>query len=294
MPSKPSTPGHGRRAQRITVGLVILALVATACSGTSSSGSNGDGPAQATTTTTVALQPLEQPASRCGTATTRATLVRFQAADGTSLNGVLVGRGPAGVVLAHQYPSDLCGFWPFATYLAKRGLRAFAIDLRCFGRSACPEGEAKGRVVDDLDAAAAELRRRGVTRVALVGASMGGAAVLIAGTKLQPPVAAVVSLSGEADPTNLVGGIPLNAGAAVAQLRVPTMFVVATNDRYVSVQETRAMHRAVKTGDKRLEVLSGDFDGLHGWELLQNPATGEEFGPVAAKVAAFVTAHTRG
>jgi dienelactone hydrolase len=294
MPSKPSIPDHRRRAQRIAVGLTILALVATACSGTSSSGSNGDGPAQATTTTAVALQPLEQPASRCGTATTKATLVRFQAADGTSLNGVLVGRGSAGVVLVHQYPSDLCGFWPFATYLAKRGLRAFAIDLRCFGRSACPEGDAKGRVVEDLAAAAAELRRRGVTRVALVGASMGGAAVLIAGTKLQPPVAAVVSLSGEADPTNLVGGIPLNAGAVVAQLRVPTMFVVATNDRYVSVQETRAMYRAVKSDAKRLEVLSGDFDGLHGWELLRSPADGEEFGPVAAKVAGFLTAHSRG
>jgi alpha-beta hydrolase superfamily lysophospholipase len=295
MPSKPSTPGHRRRAQRITVGLTILALVTTACSGTSSSGSNGDRPAQATTTTAVALQPLEQPSSRCGTAaTTKATLVRFQAADGTSLNGVLVGRGPAGVVLAHQYPSDLCGFWPFATYLAKRGLRAFAIDLRCFGRSACPEGEAKGRVVDDLDAAAAELRRRGVTRVAMVGASMGGAAVLIAGTRIKPPVAAVVSLSGEPDPTNLVGGIPLNARAAVAQLRAPTMLVVATNDRYVSVQETRTMYRAVKSDAKRLEVISGDFDGSHGWELLKDPARGEEFGPVAAKVAAFLTAHTRG
>ena len=196
-------------------------------------------------------------------------------------------------MLVHQYPSDLCGFWPFAGYLAKRGLRAFALDLRCFGRSACPEGEAKGRVVDDLDAAA-ELRRRGVTRVALVGASMGGAAVLIAGTRVQPPVAAVVSLSGEADPTNLVGGIPLNAGAAVDQPRVPTMFVVATNDRYASVEETRTMYRAVKSEAKRLEVLSGDFDGGHGWALLKNPATGEEFGPVAAKVTAFLTTHTRG
>ena len=196
-------------------------------------------------------------------------------------------------MLVHQYPSDLCGFWPFAGYLAKRGLRAFALDLRCFGRSACPEGEAKGRVVDDLDAAA-ELRRRGVTRVALVGASMGGAAVLIAGTRVQPPVAAVVSLSGEADPTNLVGGIPLNAGAAVDQPRVPTRFVVATNDRYASVEETRTMYRAVKSEAKHLEVLSGDFDGGHGWALLKNPATGEEFGPVAAKVTAFLTTHTRG
>jgi dienelactone hydrolase len=287
-------PNHRKQVRWFAASLTVVALLTTACSGTSSSGSNGDAPAQATTTATVALQPLEQPSSRCGVPGPTATLVRFAAADGTSLNGILVGRGPAGVVLAHQYPSDLCGFWPFADYLAKRGLRAFAIDLRCFGRSACPEGDAKGRVVDDLDAAVAELRRRGVTRVALVGASMGGAAVLIAGTRVQPPVAAVVSLSGEADPTSLVGGIPLNAGAVVDQLRVPTMFVVATHDRYVSVQEARAMYRAVKTGDKRLEVLSGDFDGGHGWALLKNPATGEEFGPVAAKVAAFLTAHTRG
>jgi dienelactone hydrolase len=283
-----------RRGRWITAGLATLALVVTACSGSSDSGANGGAAAQATTTTAAALQPLEQPASRCGTAATNATLVRFQAADGTSLDGVLVGSGPAGVVLAHQYPSDLCGFWPFADYLAKRGLRAFAIDLRCFGRSACPGGDARGRVVDDLDAAVAELRRRGVTRVGLVGASMGGAAVLIAGTRIKPPVAAVVSLSGERDPTSLVGGISLNAGAVVDQLRVPTMFVVATNDRYVPVGETRAMYQAVKTKGKRLEVLSGDFDGLHGWELLRNPATGEQFGPVAAKVAAFLTTHTRG
>jgi hypothetical protein len=45
------------------------------------------------------------------------------------------------------------------------------------------------------------------------------------------PVAAVVSLSGETDPTSLVGGIPLNGGAAVKQLTVATMLVVATNDR---------------------------------------------------------------
>ena len=149
-------------------------------------------------------------------------------------------------------------------------------------------------MVDDLDAAVAELRRRGVTRVALVGASMGGAAVLIAGTRVQPPVAAVVSLSGEADPTNLVGGIPLNAGAVVDQLTVPIMFVVATNDMYVAVPETRETHRdGQDQRGQRLEVLSGDFDGLHGWDLLRNPANGE-FGPVAAKVAAFLTAHTRG
>jgi alpha-beta hydrolase superfamily lysophospholipase len=288
---EPPARHHRQGVRWIAVGLTVVALLAAACSDTS--GSNGDAAAPATTTTAVALQPLEQPSIRCGAPDTKATLVRFAAADGTSLDGVMVGSGTAGVVLAHEYPNDLCGFWPFADYLAKRGLRAFAIDLRCFGRSACPQGDASGRVIDDIAAAVAELRRRGVTRVALVGASMGGAAVLIAGTRVQPPVAAVVSLSGETDPTSLVGGIPLNAGAAVRQLAVPTMLVVATNDSYVSVVETRAMYQAVKTGDKRLEVLSGAFDGRHGWQLLNDPAGGE-FTSVAAKVAAFLTAHTRG
>jgi alpha-beta hydrolase superfamily lysophospholipase len=293
MHPEPPAPNRRRTQMRwFGASLTVVALLVAACSGTSDSGSSGGPAAQATTTTAVALQPLEQPGSRCGTPDTKATLVRFQAADGTSLDGVMVGRGPAGVVLAHEYPADLCGAWPFAAYLTKRGLRALAIDLRCFGRSACPQGDARGRVVDDLAAAVAELGRRGVTRVALVGASMGGAAVLIAGTRVQPPVAAVVSLSGETDPTSLVGGIPLHAGAAVKQLAVPTMLVVATHDRYVSVEETRAMYRAVKSGDKRLEVLSGPFDGRHGWQLLNDPAG--EFTSVAAKVAAFVTAHTRG
>ena len=291
-PERPA-PSRRRGVRWVTVWLTILPLIAAACS--DGSGADGDTAAQASATTGAALQPLEQPSSRCGAPATKATLVRFQAADGTSLDGVLVGSGPAGVVLAHEYPADLCGAWPFADYLSKRGLRAFAIDLRCFGRSACPEGEASGRVVDDLAAAVAELRRRGVTRVALVGASMGGAAVLIAGTRVQPPVAAVVPLSAETDPTNLVGGIPLDAGAGVKQLAVPTMLAVATNDRYVSVAETRAMYQAVKVRgrDKRLAVVSGPFDGRHGWQLLSDPGDGA-FTSVAAKVAAFLAAHSRG
>jgi dienelactone hydrolase len=283
-----------RRGRPLWVAAVVTvtALLAAACSGTSGSVTTTGG-AQATATTTAALKPLEQPSTRCGPPNTRASLLRFKAADGTVLDGVIVGHGTTGVVLVHEYPADLCGFWPFADYLRKRGMVAFDIDLRCFGLSACPEGDAKGQVVDDIAAAVAELRRRGVTSVALVGASMGASAVLIAGTRVRPSVDAVVELSGEVDPTNLVGGIPLDAGSAVRRLAVPTMFVVATNDRYAPLAETRAMYQAARTRDKRLEVLSGPFDGLHGWELLDN-ATRAGFTPVAAKVASFIATHTRG
>jgi alpha-beta hydrolase superfamily lysophospholipase len=235
------------------------------------------------------LKPLEQPSARCGGPHTEATLVRFKAADGTGLDGVLIGSGKVGVVLAHEYDNDLCGAWPFANYLARRGFRVFAIDMRCFGRSACPQGHAAGRVVDDLVAAVAELRRRGATKIALVGASMGGSAALIAGTRVQPPIDAVISLSGEANPTSLLH-IPLNARAAAQELTVPAMYVVANLDQDTSVQETRAMYRAAKAGDKRLIVLPGQFDGFHGWMDLTQ-ANGA-FSPTATAVANFITAHT--
>jgi dienelactone hydrolase len=293
----PETQSRSRRRRPLLAMafVTVTALLAAACSGTSGSGTSGAGSGgaattQATATTAAALKPLEQPSSRCGPPDTRASLLRFKAPDGTVLDGVIVGRGGVGVVLVHEYPADLCGFWPFADYLGKRGMVAFDIDLRCFGLSACPEGDAKDRVIDDVAAAVAELRHRGVTSVALVGASMGGSAVLIAGTRVRPPVDTVVELSGELDATNLVGGIPLDAGSAVRRLTVPTMFVVATNDRYAPVAETRAMYQAARTRDKRLEVLSGPFDGLHGWELLTTGG-GTGFTPVAAKVASFIAGH---
>ena len=61
--------------------------------------------------------------------------------------------------MTHEYDNDLCGARPFANYRVKRGLRVFAVDVRCFGRSVCPEGDAADRVVDDLVAAVAELRQ---------------------------------------------------------------------------------------------------------------------------------------
>src|SRR6266516_5177384 len=298
---RPLTWRHWPRPRlRLRAAAAVVAAVALlgACSGSGSGGGSATATtgsqAQATTTTQAALKPLVQPGTRCGPPDTKATLVRFHAGDGTSLHGVMVGSGTAGVVLVHEYPADLCGFWPFAAYLSHKGIRAFAIDLRCFGLSACPGGDARLRVLDDVAAAVAELHRRGATRVALAGASMGAAAVLIAGTTVRPPVAAVAELSGEANPTGLVGGIPLDAGAVVKRLDVPSMFVVATNDGYAPVDETRAMYKAAKTHDKQLVVLSGSYDTDHGWKLLSNDPTGVRFTPVAAQVATFLGAHLNG
>ena len=292
-----------RRGRWITGGVAVMALLIAGCSRGSGAGSSGDAATKSSAATQAPttpakpvkllrpLKPLKQPSARCGAPHSKATVVRFKAADGTGLDGVMVGSGTVGVVLAHEYDNDLCGAWPFANYLAKRGFRVFAIDMRCFGRSACPQGDAAGRVVDDLVAAVAELRHRGVTRVALVGSSMGGSAALIAATRVQPAVDAVVELSGEANPTSLLR-IPLNARAAVQQLTAPAMFVVANLDQFTSVDETRAMYQADKTADKRLLVLPREFDGFHGWMVLTNASRG--FSSTAPKVTEFIAAHTGG
>ncbi len=170
-------------------GVTVVAAVVASCS--SSSGSGWSGSAATTSSahspapTTSAqplkllrpLKPFKQPSARRGAPHANATVTRFNTADGISLDGATVGAGTAGVVLAHEY-DDLCGAWPFANYPAKRGLRVFAVDARCFGRSICPHGDAACRVVDDHVGAVAQLRQRGVTRATLGGASiwrLGGA-----------------------------------------------------------------------------------------------------------------------
>jgi pimeloyl-ACP methyl ester carboxylesterase len=239
--------------------------------------------------TTAVRSPV---AARCGPPDAAASLVHFKATDGTRLDGALVGSGRTGVVLLHELPNDLCGFWPYAVYLAGRGMRVLDIDLRCSGESTCP-ADATGTVVDDVAGAVSELKRRGAGSVALVGASAGATTALLAGARLGSKVASVVSLSGERDPTIVMGASgPADAAPLLKRLSSPTLMVVATNDRSTTVDETRVMYAAVAARDKRLDVLQGPYDGEHGWDLLTQPTGGESWSPLAAQVAAFVRAHT--
>jgi esterase/lipase len=206
----------------------------------------------------------------------RSHVVRFRAADGTRLLGVVFGRGRSGVVLSHGLRGDLCSWTAEARKLAARGYRVLAFDSRGHGSSATRTGAARWRVDLDAAAAARELRRRGVASVVLAGSSMGGIAVLVAAADLTPPVSGVVSLSG---PRSFV---LLDAEKAVRRMQVPVLFAAAEFDDPFQV-DARALYEAAASSEKRLEILPGSGD--HGTRLLRNA-------PPRAAFNAFLAAHS--
>ena len=147
----------------------------------------------------------------------RSTAVTFTTADGVKLAGRLFGPddATAGVVLAHMLPADQSSWYDFAQRLGSMGYRALTFDFRGYcpgGDAGCSEGQARSR---DLAGRAGgeglpdlEGRRRGS---ALMGASMGGTASLVAAAQVPTEIEAVITLSA---PVSIEG---LTAGPEVVQ-----------------------------------------------------------------------------
>ena len=161
---------------------------------------------------------LPQPTVRCGAPSQRAVTLRFAAADGVSLDGAIVGTGRIGVALLHEYPGPMCGWWPYATYLARHDVTALLFDFRCPG---------------------------------------------------------------------LLPGASLNSERAASTLRVPALFAVARDDRYVAVADMRAVYGRARSPVKSLTVLPAGAG--HGWDMLIGPDF--RWSPLAREVLAFIRAH---
>lgn len=187
--------------------------------------------------------------------------VNFSTQDGVTLAGTLFGGGPAGVVLAHMFPTDQTSWHPFARQLAAEGFRALAFDFRGYGRSG---GTRQIDVIDrDVRAAAAFLRGQGVQRLALVGASMGGTAAIKVAA--QDGAQALVVISSPQAFRGLTA-----SGAELARLRVPSLWISSEGDSVTPAM--RAMYAAAG-GARTLHIYPGSahgtylFDSLHGADL---------------------------
>jgi pimeloyl-ACP methyl ester carboxylesterase len=124
--------------------------------------------------------------------------VRVRSGDETlqaDLYGVLPAR--RAVILVHGQQWDGSGWRDVAPRFAERGVPALALNLRGYDGSSGTTDEwappAPWSPVIDLRATKALLRERGAREVALVGASMGGHAVLA--SSFEGDIECVVSIS---------------------------------------------------------------------------------------------------
>jgi alpha-beta hydrolase superfamily lysophospholipase len=211
---------------------------------------------------------LERPAAKprplrllqpCVTRAERKRIVRFAAADGLRLIGVMLGSGPNVVVLAHQggggAPGDLCSWIPYARALRSAGYRVLVFDQRTFGSSSEPRSVSRYWRVDlDVIGAVRLVRGRGAARVVLGGASLGGAAVVGAAGALRVPVQGVFTIGA----THTWGR--LEALPAARRITTPALYVAAEQDR-ARPAEARELYDATASTDKQLAIFPGSAHG---------------------------------
>jgi pimeloyl-ACP methyl ester carboxylesterase len=190
-----STP----RCRAGALALTSLLLLAAAGCGPGSP-APGTGATTAAPATTQAAAP-PPPSARCGDLAATARAFWLHAPGGARLQAAEVGAGPAVAVFVHESGGPgLCGFWPYAGWLARtRHVRAVLFDQCGYGDSACPGSRDQPGTawVQATAAAVAWARNHGARHLTLVGASFGGIVVLHAAAVIRPPVDAVIDLSGE-------------------------------------------------------------------------------------------------
>jgi pimeloyl-ACP methyl ester carboxylesterase len=190
--------------------------------------------------------------------------ITFPSEDGVMLAGRIFGpdEGDTGVVLAHMFPADQRSWFAFADRLASRGYRVLTFDFRGYcpgGEGGCSEGEQRPAdtwrdVVGAIDA----IRDEGVTRVALVGASMGGTASLIGASREGVEVEVVITLSAPV----AFEGLEV-APEVVSQVEAAKLFLAGHEDAAAAAAAQTLYDQSVQP--KRLSILT---TGDHGTDIL--------------------------
>jgi dienelactone hydrolase len=189
------------------------------------------------------------------------TEVSFTTSDGARLAGRLFGPpdAPAGVVLTHMLPADQSSWYPEAARLASQGYRVLTFDLRGYcpgGDAGCSQGtKDPGSAPLDLTAALTFFRANGgPSRIALVGASIGGMASLIVASQ-QQNIPAVVALSAPQVFDALAVGPEVLANITGAKL-----FIAGLGDPAGAAQAAEDLESR-SPAPKRVEIVPTDDHG---------------------------------
>jgi predicted alpha/beta-hydrolase family hydrolase len=203
--------------------------------------------------------------------------ITFPSSDGVTLSGRVFGpqEGAAGVVLAHMFPTDQSAWFDFATRLGERGYRVLTFNFRGYcpgGDAGCSEGEKNIPAIwQDVEGAVEALRSEGATRLALVGASMGGTASLIVASRMGKDVDAVITLSAPPEFQGLAVRPEDLAEVTAAKLFIAgnedTAAAEAVNAFYgQTLQPKRPV--ILTTGDHGTDMLTGNQAGIVSTEMI--------------------------
>src|SRR5690348_2611811 len=166
------------------------------------------------------------------------------------LAALSIGTGRVAVILAHQSSGSLCQWWPYARSLAAR-FRVVAFDFDGLGASTPGDGDYPGEVA----AAAQWARDHAARRIVLMGASMGGTAVMVAAARLRGAIAGVIDLSGPADFAGM------NALGAARRVHVPALFGYGTLDVGFA-SDVRHVRAATAARDKPVVAIRSQDHGV--------------------------------
>jgi pimeloyl-ACP methyl ester carboxylesterase len=216
-------------ATALTASVVVAALVASCSNGEASSPPTTQTSETETAATTTAAATEGERADY--------QAVRFRAGDGVELAGRLWRKGDVAVILAHGFSQGSAQetWLPFPGVLAKRGYTVLSFNFRGFCDSeACSGGTNEfGNNWRDAMAAVAHLEERGAKKIFLIGASMGGLAVLRAARTPGVDLAGVVSLATPQFPSKYYEVEPQANDVTPARLKQtdePKLFIAGKDD----------------------------------------------------------------
>jgi pimeloyl-ACP methyl ester carboxylesterase len=155
--------------------------------------------------------------------------------------------------------------------LVAAGFRVLAFDFRGWGRSDKPTRN-RLSLGKDLAAMVKRSRALGAAHVFLIGASMGGAAVVQDTAALD--VDGRISLSG----TRLLPGFGINHPAGLSRMHAPFLYIGARNDWRAPMKEALGIFGRIGSHDKRKVFYPGSE---HGWFIVDS-------GPFAARTRALI------
>lgn len=175
---------------------------------------------------------------------------------GKKMELAIAGSGSTAIILAHQYKGSWKNWKFFIPVLVKAGYKVYAFDFNGYGSNGSWD---KKRMNNHLDIAKVMeyAKSHGASKLALMGSSMGAAAVLKASVTQKPD--AVVAMAPYHQRGNKFSSLEKGEPA---KLNIPVYLFTAEGDS--SFKHAKELHQLISNSS--LYVAKGK---AHGYELLK-------------------------